>query len=33
TDLCTNCNPELLFSHRYTKGLRGNNGVFIMLKP
>ena len=33
TDICTNCNPDLLFSHRYTKGLRGNNGVFIMLKP
>ena len=32
TDICTNCNPELLFSHRYTKGLRGNNGVFLMLK-
>lgn len=32
TDICTNCNPELLFSHRYTHGLRGNNGVFIMLK-
>ena len=32
TDICTNCNPELLFSHRYTHGSRGNNGVFIMLK-
>ncbi len=32
TDLCTNCNPELLFSHRFTKGQRGNNGAFIMLK-
>ena len=32
TDICTNCNPELLFSHRYTHGFRGNNGVFIMLK-
>ncbi|WP_051671801.1 peptidoglycan editing factor PgeF [Oribacterium sp. P6A1] len=32
TDICTNCNPELLFSHRFTKGQRGNNGAFIMLK-
>ncbi|MBP3803519.1 MAG: peptidoglycan editing factor PgeF [Oribacterium sp.] len=32
TDLCTNCNPDLLFSHRFTHGQRGNNGAFIMLK-
>ena len=32
TDICTNCNPSLLFSHRYTHGQRGNNGVFLMLK-
>ena len=32
TDICTNENPSLLFSHRFTKGQRGNNGVFIMLK-
>ncbi|ETP73974.1 putative protein, YfiH family [Lachnospiraceae bacterium JC7] len=32
TDICTNCNPDLLFSHRFTKGKRGNNGAFIMLK-
>lgn len=32
TNICTNCNPELLFSHRYTHGQRGNNGGFIMLK-
>lgn len=32
TDICTNCNPDLLFSHRFTRGKRGNNGAFIMLK-
>lgn len=32
TDICTNDNPSLLFSHRFTKGQRGNNGVFIMRK-
>lgn len=32
TNLCTNCNPDFLFSHRYTHGQRGNNGAFIMLK-
>lgn len=32
TDICTNCNPDLLFSHRFTHGKRGNNGAFIMLK-
>ncbi|OON87242.1 hypothetical protein BXO88_05085 [Oribacterium sp. C9] len=32
TDICTNCNPDLLFSHRFTNGQRGNNGAFIMLK-
>lgn len=32
TDICTNCNPDLLFSHRFTKGKRGNNAAFIMLK-
>lgn len=32
TDICTNCNPDLLFSHRFTHGERGNNGAFIMLK-
>ncbi len=32
TNICTNCNPGLLFSHRYTHGQRGNNGAFIMLK-
>lgn len=32
TDLCTCCNPELLFSHRASKGKRGNLGAFLMLK-
>ncbi|MBO6112665.1 MAG: peptidoglycan editing factor PgeF [Lachnospiraceae bacterium] len=32
TDICTFCNPQLLFSHRYTKGLRGGMCAFLMLK-
>ena len=32
TDLCTCCNPELLFSHRALKGRRGNLGAFLCLK-
>lgn len=31
TDLCTCCNPALLFSHRASKGKRGNLGAVIML--
>ncbi len=31
TDLCTCCNPGLLFSHRASKGRRGNLGAFLML--
>lgn len=31
TDICTACNPELLFSHRASHGKRGNIGAFIML--
>lgn len=31
TDLCTCCNDKLLFSHRASKGKRGNLGGFIML--
>lgn len=31
TDLCTCCNSDLLFSHRASKGKRGNLGAFIML--
>lgn len=32
TNICTCCNPELLFSHRATKGKRGNLGAFLSLK-
>lgn len=32
TDLCTCCNPGLLFSHRASRGKRGNMGAFLMLK-
>ena len=31
TDLCTCCNPELLFSHRASQGKRGNLGAFMKL--
>ncbi|MDD7389779.1 MAG: peptidoglycan editing factor PgeF [Lachnospiraceae bacterium] len=31
TNVCTCCNPELLFSHRYTKGRRGNLSAFLSL--
>lgn len=33
TDICTCCNPALLFSHRASQGKRGNLGAFLMLKP
>ncbi|MCC6094972.1 MAG: peptidoglycan editing factor PgeF [Eubacterium sp.] len=33
TDVCTCCNPEVLYSHRASHGRRGNLGVFLMLKP
>lgn len=32
TDVCTCCNPEVLFSHRASHGKRGNLGAFLMLK-
>ncbi len=32
SDVCTFCNPELFFSHRYTKGQRGGMCAFIMLR-
>jgi hypothetical protein len=32
TDLCTCCNPKLLFSHRASAGKRGNLGAFLMLR-
>lgn len=31
TDICTCCNPEYLFSHRASRGKRGNLGAFLML--
>lgn len=30
--ICTCCNPKFLFSHRASKGRRGNLGAFLMLK-
>jgi YfiH family protein len=33
SNVCSACNPDLLFSHRVTKGKRGNCGAFMMLKP
>ena len=32
TDICTCCNPKLLFSHRASNGRRGNLGAFMMLR-
>lgn len=32
TDICTCCNPELLYSHRATQGRRGNLAAFLALK-
>ncbi len=32
TDVCTCCNPGLLFSHRASKGKRGNLGAFLGLR-
>lgn len=32
TNLCTCCNPELLFSHRASQGKRGNLAAFLALK-
>ena len=31
TDICTCCNPDLLFSHRASHGKRGNLAAFIVL--
>lgn len=31
TDICTCCNPQLLFSHRASHGKRGNLGAFLCL--
>ena len=32
TDVCTACNPELLFSHRASGGKRGNLAGFLGLR-
>ena len=32
TNICTCCNPTLLFSHRASHGKRGNLGAFLMLR-
>ena len=32
SDLCTNCNSELLWSHRATKGKRGTMSAFMCIK-
>jgi hypothetical protein len=32
TNICTCCNPNLLFSHRASGGRRGNLGAFLYLK-
>lgn len=32
TDLCTCCNPEFLFSHRASHGMRGNLAGVMMIK-
>ncbi len=31
TDICTCCNPDLLFSHRASHGKRGNLGAFLSI--
>lgn len=32
TDVCTCCNPQVLFSHRASQGKRGNLAAFLMLR-
>lgn len=32
TDICTCCNPDYLFSHRASKGKRGNLGAFLSIR-
>ena len=32
TNLCTCCNPDILFSHRASQGKRGNLGAFMAIK-
>ena len=33
TNICTHCNPDLLFSHRRSAERRGNLCAFLCLKP
>lgn len=33
TNLCTHCNPDILFSHRSTGTARGNLSAFLALIP
>lgn len=32
SDICTCCNPELIFSHRYTQGRRGLSAAFLGIR-
>lgn len=32
TDICTCCNPKLLYSHRASKGMRGNLAAFLSIR-
>lgn len=32
TDICTHCNPQLLFSHRFSGTERGNLAAFLCLE-
>jgi YfiH family protein len=32
TNVCTNCNPDILWSHRATKGQRGSLAAFMAIK-
>lgn len=32
TNVCTHCNPDILFSHRTTGNMRGNLSAFLALK-
>jgi copper oxidase (laccase) domain-containing protein len=32
SDICSCCNPDLIFSHRYTKGQRGVSAAFLGIK-
>ena len=32
TNVCTNCNPDMLWSHRATKGQRGSLAAFMAIK-